>query len=93
MFCFPNRGPRGTWRLTLCNEKLSLSDRDRFWNHVLNWTFPLFFSSRKRPLSGHVTQSLIHTNQHLNETAQCANDLKNWTKSLAVSLSGIKDTH
>ena len=61
------------------------------------WSFPLLLSSRKRPLS------LIHVNQHLNETAHRANDslIKIlglfWSKNLDVKYSCVfirnKDTH
>ena len=61
------------------------------------WSFPLLLSSRKRPLS------LIHVNQHLNETAHRANDslIKIlglfWSKNLDVKYSCVfirnKDAH
>ena len=67
--------------------KALVSDRDHFLG-LPNWTFPLFLSSLKLPLSSHVTQSLIHINQHLNETAHCATDLKIGRK-VSPSLSDI----
>ena len=59
-------------------RKALVSDRSHMRPRPLlglpNRTFPLFLSSCNRPL-----KSLIHKNQHYNETAHCANGLKNWT--------------